>query len=41
MKGPNDLIVYRTRDLPAFNAVPQPTAPTNRKHTEMWFEDCK
>jgi hypothetical protein len=41
MKGPNDLIVFRTRDLPAFSAVPEPTAPTNTKSTEMLIEDCK
>jgi hypothetical protein len=31
VKNPNDLIGNRTRDLPAFSAMPQPTArsPSN------------
>ena len=36
MKNSNGTIGNRTRDLPAFSAVPQPTAPprvpTNLKH---------
>jgi len=31
MKNPNDSIGKRTRDLPAFSAVPQPTAPPSTK----------
>ena len=41
MKDLIDLIVNRTRDLPAFSAMPQPTAPADTKPTEMSIKDYK
>ena len=32
MKNSNDIIGNRTRDLPAYSAVPQPTAPPRKRY---------
>jgi hypothetical protein len=42
MKGSNDTIGNRTRDLLACNAVPQPTAPRRAPHTtNKYFKNYK
>ena len=35
MKNSNDTIGNRTRDLPAYSAVPQPTAPPRAPHSDV------
>jgi len=36
----NDTIGNRTRDLPAFIAVPHPTAPARSKDIYNFFKEC-
>jgi hypothetical protein len=35
MKNSSDTIGNRTRDLPAYSAVPQPTAPSRAHQTQV------
>ena len=38
MKNSNDTIGNRTRNLPAFSAVPQPTAPPHTPSSKEYWE---
>jgi hypothetical protein len=41
MKNSNDTIENRTGDLPACNAVPQPTAPSCALYLDKWEKNIK